>query len=128
MTTAKNLGIWMDHSKAHLMEFTTDPIDTKTIASKFTHQEKEHSLSKGENHMHNKEQHQQAGYYKKITDAIKGCEKVLLFGPTTAKNELLNLLKVDHHFANIKMEVKQADKMTENQQHAFVKNHFDSSL
>jgi hypothetical protein len=58
MTTAKNLGIWMDHSSAHVMEFTTDPIETNIIFSKFTHEEKEHSLGKGENLMHNKEQHQ----------------------------------------------------------------------
>jgi hypothetical protein len=48
MTIAKNLGIWMDHSCAHLMEFTTDPIETKTIASTFTHQVKENSLGKSE--------------------------------------------------------------------------------
>ena len=46
MTTAKNLGIWMDHSSANLMELTIDPIETKTIESKFTYQAKEQSLSK----------------------------------------------------------------------------------
>jgi len=49
---------------------------------------------------------------------------VLLFGPTTAKNELANLLKDDHLFEKIKVEVRQADRMTENQEHAFVKDHF----
>ena len=49
----------MDHSSAHLMEFT-DTIETKTIDSKFTHEAKEQSLDKSENLMHNKEQHQQS--------------------------------------------------------------------
>ncbi len=40
------IGIWMDHSSANLMEFTTDPIETKTIDSPFTHQEKEDGLVK----------------------------------------------------------------------------------
>ena len=62
MATAKNLGIWMDHSTAHLMEFTTDPIETKTIDSSFTHQEKEQALGRSENLLHNKEQHQQSEY------------------------------------------------------------------
>lgn len=54
MATAKDLGIWMDHTSAHLMEFTTDPMVTKTIESKFTHQEKEQSLGKSENNQYGK--------------------------------------------------------------------------
>ena len=124
MTTAKNIGIWMDHASAHLMEFTTDPIQTTIITSKFTHQEKEHSLSKSENLMHNKEQHQQTDYYKEIGAVIKKYEAVLLFGPTDAKVELLNLLRKDHLFEKIKIETRQTDKMTEHQEHAFVKEYF----
>ena len=124
MTTAKNLGIWMDHSSANLMELTIDPIETKTIKSKFTHQAKEQSQSKSENLMHNKEQHQQSEYYKKLGEVIKNYEEVILFGPTDAKVELFNTLKADHHFEKIKIEIKQTDKMTENQQHAFVREYF----
>jgi hypothetical protein len=124
MKTKKNIGIWMDHSSAHLMELTTDPIETKIVASKFTHDEKEHSLGKSEHLMHNKEQHQQSEYYKKLGEVIRNYGEVVLFGPTDAKVELFNLLRKDHLFENIKIEVKQTDKMTENQQHAFVLNHF----
>ena len=124
MTTAKYLGVWMDHSRANLIEFTTDPIEIKTIESKFTQQVKEHSLARSEYTMHNKEQHQQAEYYKKLGEAIKNYEEVILFGPTDAKDELFNVLRADHLFAKIKIEVKQTDKMTENQQRAFVREHF----
>lgn len=124
MTTVKKLGVWTDHSSAHLIEFTTDTIETKIIESKFTHQEKENSLGKSENLMHNKEQHQQSEYYKKLGETIRNYEEVLLFGPTDAKVELFNVLKADHRFAKIKIEIKQTDKMTENQQHAFVREHF----
>jgi stalled ribosome rescue protein Dom34 len=124
MVTAKSLGIWMDHSIAHLMEFTTLPIETKIISSKFTHGEKEHSLGKSENLMHNKEQHQQSEYYQRLGEAIRNYDEVILFGPTQAKAELLNLLRADHRFEKIKIEIKQADKMSEKQEHAFVRNHF----
>ena len=123
-TSAKQLGIWMDHSNAHLMEFTADPIQTKIIQSKSTNHEKSHALGKNENLMHNKEQHQQSDYYKKIGEAIKNYDQVILFGPTNAKAELLNILTEDHHFSKIKIEMKQADKMTEPQQHAFVRDYF----
>jgi len=118
------MGIWMDHSSARLMELTNNLIITSIVTSEFTHEEKEHSLRRSESLMHHKEQHQQSGYYKKIGNAIKDCNEVLLFGPTTAKDELLNLLKADRHFLNIKIEVKHADKMTEKQQHAFVEKYF----
>ena len=127
MTTIKKLGIWMDHSNAHLMEFANAAEGSKTIASPFTHEVKEESLEKGEKTMHHKEQQQQSAYYKQLGEVIKNYEEVILFGPTDAKTELHNILKTDHHFDNIKIEVKQADKMSENQQHAFVREYFSTN-
>ena len=124
MTHAKNLGIFMDHSTANLMEFTTDPIHTKTLSSNFSHEEKEQTLSKSENLMHNKENHKQADYYKKLAETILNYEEILLFGPTEAKTELHNIIKADHRFDKIKIKLEQTDKLTENQQHAYVKDHF----
>lgn len=124
MTNAKKLGIWMDHSRAHLMEFTSTPITTKIIESDFTHEDKEKSLGRSENQMHNREQHQQAEYYKKLGGVIRHYEEVIIFGPTDAKVELLNTLTNDHNFTNVKIKIQQADKMTENQQHAYVKKYF----
>lgn len=124
ITAATHLGIWMDHASAHLMEFNSDSMTTETIHSKFTHQEKADGLSKSEFMMHTKEQHQEADYYKKLGEVIKGYKEVILFGPTNAKLELLNLLKSDPHFEGIKIETEQTDKMTENQEHAFVRTYY----
>ena len=86
MKTKKHMGIWMDHSTAHLMDATTTPIVTKTIKSEFTHQEKERTAVKGEFMMHNDEQQKQHAYYKKLGDAIKNYDEVLIFGPTSSFN------------------------------------------
>ena len=59
-----------------------------------------------------------------IGEKILNFSEVILFGPTDAKVELFNILKANHNFENIKIDVQQADKMTDNQQHAFVRNHF----
>lgn len=123
MTNANCLGIWMDHSSAHLTEFTTGPM-TSTIESKFTQQEEGETLNKSEKLMHNKEQHEQAEFYKEIIEEIRNYKEVLLFGPTTAKNELHNILKADHRFADIKIEVLSAEKMNKNEQHTFIKDYF----
>ena len=78
--------------------------------------------------MHNKEQHQQSAYYKKLGAIIKTYNHVLLFGPTNAKEELFNLLQADEQFKKITIEVLQADKMTAPQEHAFVRNHFSGKF
>lgn len=116
----------MNHSRANLMEFTTDMKEVKVILSTFTSQVRANSLGKSENLMHNKEQHQQSEYYKEIGEYILQYTDVLLFGPTDAKSELHNLLKADHHFDKINITVKHASKMTENQQQAFVRDHFSN--
>lgn len=123
MKTEKKLGIWMDHAHAHLMEYA-DPMVTKVVTSNSTYAEKEKTLRKSENMMHNKDQQQESEYYKVIGEAIKKYDEVLLFGPTNAKVELLNILEADQRFSKIKIEIQQADKMTENQEHAFVRDHF----
>ena len=125
MKIENKLGIWMDHSTAHLIEFTTEPMETKTVDSPFTHQVKEDTLAgKSEHVMHNKEQHQQAAFYKQLGEIIKKYTDVILFGPTDAKLELKNILCANHQFDKIKIETQQADKMTETEQHNFVKHHF----
>ncbi len=128
MKGINRIGIYMDHSIAHLIEFTSNPIETKSITSDFTHVVKETTLKKSESLMHNKEQHEQADYYKHLGNVILKYEDVVLFGPTQAKEELFNLLKADHHFEKVIMNVHHSDKMTENQQHAFVKEYFTTKL
>jgi hypothetical protein len=40
----------------------------------------------------------------------------------------LNLLRADHQFEKIKLETKDSDKMTQNEQHAFVRDYFTNRL
>ena len=117
----------MDHAHAHLSEYTTEypqTIGTTVLQSAFTHDEESATLEKSEKGMHNKEQHLQADYYKKLGEYIRNFDDVLLYGPTDAKVELLNILRADHQFDKITIETKSADKMSERQQHAFVQNYF----
>lgn len=128
MKIEKKLGVWMDNSTAHFIDFVDITSPKNSIESKFTHQEREHSLNKNENLMHNKEQHLQSDYYKKIGESILKYDHVILFGPTHAKSELFNSLKENHHFDKIKIHVEQTDKMTESEMHDFTKNYFSHCL
>jgi len=118
----KKLGIWMDYVDAHLMEFASGASKTKALSSDFTFGPREQSS--GENRMLDKEKHLQAEYYKKLGEVILNYEEVILFGPTNAKIELLNILRANHLFREIKIYIQQTEKMTENQQHGFVIRHF----
>ena len=118
------LGIWMNHATAHLIEYTPNTAESETVESTFDQQEKAETGNRSENVMHNKEQQKQRLYYEELAEVIKKYDEVLLFGPTNAKEELHNILKEDHHFDAIKITVEAADKMTENQERAFVRAYF----
>lgn len=125
MTTNKELGIWMDHSIAHIIVFTDQWDELKTIESNLTHQDKVNSLVKSESLFHNKEQQLQAAFYEKLEDVILNYNNVLLFGATNAKTELFNRIQKDHRFANIKIMIKDADKMSTTQKKFFISNYFE---
>ena len=83
MKTEKKLGIWMDHAHAHLMEYG-GTIVTKTVTSDSTHEEKEKTLQKGESMMFNKEQQQEAQYYKVLGESIKDYDAVIFTSQSAA--------------------------------------------
>ena len=124
MTTQNKLGIWMDHSNAQLIVFTAENSETIFLDSRHSLADQIGSNGRSEHMMHNKENQDQYAFYSKLGDVIKDFDEVLLFGPTNAKVELYNILKSDQKFSKTKIELQQAEKMTDNQQHAFVKNHF----
>jgi hypothetical protein len=123
MKTNNNLGIWMDHSNANLIDLYSKK-NNHSISSEFTSDTKEEALNRSENIMHQKRQQMHEAYYKEIADEILKYNHVLLFGPTNAKTELHNYLVKDLHFKDIKITVKSADNMTDNEKDAFVKNYF----
>ncbi|MCU0323367.1 MAG: hypothetical protein MUE72_13185 [Chitinophagaceae bacterium] len=124
MTTQNKLGIWMDHSNAQLILFIAENSETVSLDLVLSLYDKTGSNGRSEHLVHNKENQEQYAYYLKLGEVIKDFDEVLLFGPTNAKVELYNILKLEQKFTKIKIELQQADKMTDNQQHAFVKNHF----
>lgn len=125
MNKSKCLGIWIDHSKANIIDFSNENSNL-SIHPKSIDAEENHSLNRGDKKMHNKEQDILSKYYKNITEVIINYDDVLLFGPTDAKLELFNVLKDDPHFNKINITIKPANKMTEPEQNAFVKEYFTS--
>lgn len=122
MEKKRRLGVWVDYADAHLMEFKTEIIELNIIESTFTHQEKiedenEHKRKAKEKRKHTK-------FYKDLSETIKYYDEVVIFGSPESKKELVNILRSDDKFFNIKIEVKDTDNLNENQQNNFVKEYF----
>ena len=84
----------MDHASAHIIEYPGDSAITRSVTSDFTKTEKKETIEKSEHEMHNREQHEEGAYYKELGKIILQYDFVLLFGPTNAKSELQNYLKI----------------------------------
>ena len=124
MENTKKIGIWMDHSTANFINLDKEKYNF-SIHSNFTFNDKEAALRRSESLMHNKENQMHETYFKEIGHEILKYHHILIFGPTHAKTELLNFLNKDLHYKNIQIDVKSADKMTENEKRAFVWSHFE---
>lgn len=114
----------MDHAHAHLIEFSYEIKITETVSLDFDHQDKNETLHRSESEMNNKQQQRQHGYYKKLAAIIKDFTEVVLLGPTNAKSELFNFLRQNRLFDSIKIDVINADEMSDKKQHEFVTEYF----
>ena len=124
MKSIKRLGIWMDQSIANIIELKDDTLVTNTLELSPASPEQIENMGLDESLMNNKEQNYLSDYFLNLSKVIKEYNEVLLFGPSSAKTELYNRLKDDLHFDKIKIDVKPADVMTDNQQQIFVKEFF----
>ncbi len=125
MKTIHQLGIYLDHAAANLIDFTNNDKETETVISEFDIQDKHETLQRSENEMHHKEQDKQRAYFKKIATLAIGYNELVLFGPTTAKTELLHFLQKDNSFDKIEIETEDTAKMNLQQQKVFVHGHFE---
>jgi hypothetical protein len=134
----KKIGVWLDHHHAHFIELNNGEIVTQTIESGYTRHPREEGEgasgsrfgmhpTNNENNRNNKMQNELKSYYKLISERLSKYNHILLFGPTTAKNELFNFMKQSKCFSGIRVDVRNSGKLTENQLKAFVREHFSQS-
>lgn len=118
----------MDHTAAHLIEYSTEDYKVETIHANGKSLDNQEGVQHSEITLHHKENQNIKTYYKKIIDAIKDHDEIVLFGPTSAKTELYNLIREDHKYDHLKIETKSAGKMSYTEQHAFIVDYFKKLL
>jgi len=124
----KCMGIWMDYSQAHSIELSKNNVISNIIKSELMPYEKQCNLKNSESVLQNNKHHLESNYSDRIKEDLKDANEVVLFGPADAKSDFLILLRADYNFKDLKIEVKQANEMTENEQYNFVKKYFKSTL
>lgn len=123
MNLSKQIGIFMNYSAAHIMEFSERPNEIGTIESKFESKFIKEK-NKGEKYLYSLAKQCKADYFKKIASTILQYDKVLLFGPTCAKTELFDMLTEDHRFFKIEIFLEETGSLTLNQRNRLIHDHF----
>jgi hypothetical protein len=133
----KNIGIWLDHEKAAIVTMTNGltaitHLDAETendnhslhgasaSATHFGHQEV--TLERKIERRHREHRHH---YYQNIIHQIRDSKKIFIFGPGEAKIELEKEIKKTNDLSSKIIAIESADKMTDHQIAARVRNVFE---
>jgi stalled ribosome rescue protein Dom34 len=139
---AKQVGLWMDHSKAHviayangeaiLVENIDSPVESiKRIegevkdTTRFT-SSAEHS-SNNEYKKHNIAQKELNEYFRILENKLATYDDILIFGPGVAKEQFRNRLRENKGFSEKWLSIQSSDKLTENQLLAYVRDFYKES-
>lgn len=139
MENYKQVGVWIDHSKAHLIGFKSGQVKLlETVDSPYESIKRiegegkdttrfspntEHA-SNNEYRKNNTAQNEINEYLRLMEQKLQPFEDILLFGPGTMKDKLKNKMKENKAFDGKWMSVENSDKHTDNQLLAFVREFF----
>jgi hypothetical protein len=123
------VGVWIDHKKAVIVSASDNHVTTRTLESDvgahshFGGQQDSGGEKKYE------ERHRQSleRYYDEVIDRLGKPEALLIFGPGEAKLELKERLGQSGAANRLVVEIETADKLTDPQIVAKVKEHFSTT-
>jgi len=129
------IGVWMDHSKACLIDPSKSTKAISTVKSPIKPRrifgEEADGTRLGNNRStnneyskHEKEKNTSHAFYKKLAGALSEYDEIFLFGPTTARKEFRNYVLKENLLAGKKVASRAADYLTENQMIEQVRKYF----
>ena len=127
------VGLWIDHQTAVIVSVSEQGESVRKIESGAKHLEYRGptrtrnaystQYSKGDDQLDNQFVQQLNKYYAQVIAELRGAERVLIFGPAEAKSELKRIIERDKGL-RLDVHVEPADKMTDRQIVARVREHF----
>lgn len=120
----KNVGLWIDHIKAVVVSLIGTEEDIKLISSDIETKRRQTGIKEPADDVAQRvlTGHLNA-YYEEVVTCLRDAESIFIFGPGEAKGELEKHLKKARLGKSV-VDVEPADKMTEPQIVAKVKEHF----
>ena len=121
---SKNVGLWIDHRRAVIVSLTGAEAETKLINSNIEEERRQTGVSELADDLRQSAltEHLKT-YYERVISQLRDAKSILIFGPGEAKDELKKRLEIDNLGDRI-AGVEAADKMTDPQIAAKVKDHF----
>ena len=122
----RNVGVWIDHSRAIIASSSAGQITTRTLQSDVPGHPHYAGQQDGGGEKKYEERHgaHLDRYYDDVIEQLGVPDSLLIFGPGEAKLELKARLSRSKMFAALPVAVETADKLTDAQIAAKVKEHF----
>ncbi|RYF84406.1 MAG: hypothetical protein EOO00_15280 [Chitinophagaceae bacterium] len=113
-------GIWIDGHQGIII--TNNDSDDYTLAEKITLTD---SQSGGSEHaINNGKKTEQLKYFKQLSQHLLPFDEILIFGPGQAQEQLQHHLKEDAQFNNKKISIDSAERLSDPQMIAKVRDFF----
>jgi hypothetical protein len=117
------VGLWIDHKKAAIVFVTDKAEEMKLISSNIEKHHRQSGVSTPADIRQRESTQHLNVYYDEVVSCIRDAESILIFGPGEAKGELRKRLEKENLGGHI-VGIKPADKMTDPQIVAQVRQHF----
>jgi len=128
-------GLWIDHRRAFIVHVTEDETRTETIDSNVEKHVRDAGGSRSStpygpqdiaagDRVDRKYRGHLERYYEEVARAVREAESVYILGPGEAKTELRKHLEKTKRTPPVRITIETADKMTEAQITAKVREHF----
>ena len=134
----KYMGVWIDREKAFLVSIMGDKENTTFVESNVESRVRHSGGSRSrtpygpqdvssERKRDERHRHHLRDYYQRIISVLEDAHKIMIFGPGEAKTELGKEIKKSKQLSQRIVSFEPADKMTEKQIAAKVRNAFKPS-
>jgi hypothetical protein len=122
----QKVGIWIDHKSAVIVSASVGHVTTKTLESEVEAHPRYSGQrdSGGEKKYEQRHGQQLDRYYDDVISQLELADALLIFGPGEAKLELKERLSRSKPLSECTVDIETADKLTEPQIVAKVKEHF----
>jgi stalled ribosome rescue protein Dom34 len=132
----KNIGIWIDSNQAVIITLSNNTHSLKKIESNIVFRERVEGETKKygrfggqyltyEKNRENRRNELTNLFFKKLVKEISNCNAIVLFGPSTMKNQFEKEIKKNMQIADKLVGTYNSDSITENQMVAWVKDCFN---